>query len=136
MYWWFLGMGLEIIGALPGISPSILQCGHLWYGTETLHSRSMDLLQCSAHVIVDALTCCLSLSVVSCGCMICSMCAFCANDHIMFQWFDLRCCWMTICLRVDKLFVMWHALVWDGACISCLYTIYSSSVSTSYALQV
>ena len=78
-------MGLAVVGALPGLPPLVLQCGYLWYGTETLHSRSMDVLHRSAIVSVDVLMSCLSLSVVSCGCMICSMCAFCAMATLCFS---------------------------------------------------
>ena len=78
MYTWLLGMGLAASCALPGFPTLVLQCGYLWYGTETLRSHSMDVLSCSACFNVDALFICLSLSVVSCGGMICSMCALCA----------------------------------------------------------
>jgi len=74
MHKWLLGMGLAATSALPDLPPLVVQRGHLWYGTETLHSRSMDVFHYSARFIVDALISCLSLSVVSCGLMICSMC--------------------------------------------------------------
>ena len=79
------------------------------------------------------------LSLSFCGVMwmhdmqyVCLLC----NGHIMFQWFGLRCCWMTHRLRVDKLSVMWHALVWVSACISCCTRFTHSVFRASHALQV
>ena len=102
MYKWLLGMGLAAICALPGLPTFVSQCGHLWYGTETLHSRSMDVLHSSACVGADALTGCLSLSALSCGCMIQCVHFLCC-DHIVPWCLGLRCCWMTLRLRVNML---------------------------------
>ena len=46
-------MELAAVCALPGLPTFVLQCGDLWYGTKTLHSRSMDVLRSPAGVGVD-----------------------------------------------------------------------------------